>query len=182
MTLGQCEWAPMSGLGHLIGGCSVWDPNTERARGPRSPADRGRGPHPACQLATLQGERAGGRGPRGESIQHITGSGASARYEVVEERMSEPADASYVYISSLVLSPDLQARKSNCLLPKLSLPISTQKVLLLIPQRLHPFLAQAKNCDDILDTSPLVTKASANPNCLFLYTPEFVHVTMKCHQ
>ena len=96
--------------------------------------------------------------------------------------MSEPADASCVYIFSLVLSPDLQAHKSDCLLPKLSLPISTQKVLLLIPQQLHPFLAQAKNCDDILDSSPLVSKASANPNCLFLCTPEFVHVTMKCHQ
>lgn len=44
-------------------------PKHGRARGRRSPAGRSQGPHLAHQLVTLQGERAGARGPRGEDIQ-----------------------------------------------------------------------------------------------------------------
>ena len=50
-------------------------PKHGRARGPRSPAGRSQGPHLAHQLVTLQGERAGGRGPRGEDIQCSRGNG-----------------------------------------------------------------------------------------------------------
>lgn len=45
-------------------------PKHGRARGPRSPPGRSQSPHLAHQLVTLQGERAGGQGPRGEDIQH----------------------------------------------------------------------------------------------------------------
>ena len=34
VTLGQCGWAAMSGLGDLIIGCSVWGPNTETVASP----------------------------------------------------------------------------------------------------------------------------------------------------
>ena len=67
---GTHEWA---GASHHRVFCL--GPKHGRARGPRSPAGRSQGPHLAHQLVTLQGERAGGRGPRGEDIQRSRGSG-----------------------------------------------------------------------------------------------------------
>lgn len=93
--------------GDLIGGYSVQGP--ERACRPQGPT--------AYQLASLQGEKAGGQGTQGR--EHLThpeewggGDGAFARYEVVWERMSKPADASHISISCLALSPELWAYKS----------------------------------------------------------------------
>lgn len=81
----------------------------------------------------------------------------ASRPEVVGEGRSQPADTSHVRLSSLGLCPGPQAHKSKCLLPKLSLPISSPPDHLLIPQRLQPLLAQAKNYNDIPDSSISLT-------------------------
>ena len=64
----------MGGLGissqAILFGAQTWE-----SLWAQEPAGRSRGPHLAYQLVTLQVERAGGRGPRGEGIQHSRGSG-----------------------------------------------------------------------------------------------------------
>lgn len=169
------------GQGILSEDVLFWGPNTGRACWPRQ--------HAAYRLASPQRERAGGQGTQGgEHLTHRGGVGsrAFARYEVVGERMSKPADASHISISSPALSPELWAYKSNCLLPRPAPLVSTPpKLLPVIPQRLCPFLAQAESHNDILDSPISLTAYIQSFRKLYLpffCTPESDYVTVKCHQ
>lgn len=86
-----------------------------------------------------------GQRPRGASICLPRGSGASARYEVAGERMSWPADASHflspAWPSALDSGPINPAASSQTIIPD----FHPQRLLLLLPWRLHPFLAQAQS-------------------------------------
>lgn len=108
VTLGWGGWAVMSGRGGSY----------QRGLEERELASPG---------ARLQGEGRWAGGPGEGTSKSPGGHGVRARYEVVGERMSKPADASHVCISSRALSPEFRAHKSGCLLPKPSLLISTPK-------------------------------------------------------
>lgn len=69
------------------------------------------------------------------------------------------------------------SHKSERLLPQRSLPISSPQTLFLIPQQLQPLSAQARNYDDIPDSSISLTaciQASANPTFSFAHLSVFM--------